>query len=248
MTTVLGKATCAANMNREVRYLHYIKAICLDLDDTLWDLAPVIRRAEQAVYTWLAEHYPQVTRIYSARDMRSLRQNITAEFPGQCHDLSLLRKQTYARMAAKAGCSQQMVQQAFDVFQTVRNDVSPFEDVVPALQRMNENYSLLALTNGNADLRQIGLADYFDYIFTARELGASKPDPVVFDHVCRHSRLDPSAILHVGDNPRNDIEAARQSGMTTAWVNRKSLPWPELLAEPDYMVTDLEGLADLLSR
>jgi len=227
--------------------LQYIKAICIDLDDTLWDIAPVIHHAEHVVYTWLTEHYPQVTRIYSKKEMSELRHSVQADFPDKHHDLSALRKHVFEKMAIAANCPPEMVSQAFEIFYRARNEVSVFDDVVPALQWLGERYQLLALTNGNADLEQIGLAEYFDHVFTARDLGVAKPDPVVFDHVCRHIGLDHTAVLHVGDNPQHDIEPARLLGMGTIWVNRKNRPWPDSLARPDHMVPDLGMLVELLS-
>ncbi len=244
---MLGKASLVGHFVYQGYCLQYIKAICLDLDDTLWDVAPVIHRAELAVYAWFAEHYPQVTQIYSKKEMSELRHSVVAEFPDQSHDLSALRKRTFEKMAIVANCPSEMASQAFEVFHKARNEVSIFEDVVPALQWLGARYQLFALTNGNADLEQIGLADYFDHVFTAKDLGAAKPDPIVFDSVCRHIGLEYSAVLHVGDNPRHDIEPARLLGMGTIWVNRKNCPWPDSLAQPDHMVPDLRTLVELLS-
>ena len=36
-----------------------IKAITFDLDDTLWDVWPVVERAEQLLHDWLAENERQ---------------------------------------------------------------------------------------------------------------------------------------------------------------------------------------------
>lgn len=41
-----------------------IRAVCFDLDNTLWDVWPVIRRAEQAMYDLLALRYPQIGRAH----------------------------------------------------------------------------------------------------------------------------------------------------------------------------------------
>ncbi len=37
-----------------------VRAICFDLDNTLWDVWPVIMRAEQKMYDFLAQRYPRV--------------------------------------------------------------------------------------------------------------------------------------------------------------------------------------------
>ena len=38
-----------------------IKCVTLDLDDTLWDCAPVIEAAEATFYEWLSENYPELS-------------------------------------------------------------------------------------------------------------------------------------------------------------------------------------------
>ena len=41
-----------------------VRAITLDLDDTIWPIAPVILRAENALGAWLREHAPRSTRSW----------------------------------------------------------------------------------------------------------------------------------------------------------------------------------------
>ena len=43
--------------------LTLIKAITLDLDDTLWPVWPAIEKAEQALLDWLARHAPQTAAL-----------------------------------------------------------------------------------------------------------------------------------------------------------------------------------------
>ena len=43
-----------------------IKVVTFDLDNTLWDVEPVLLRAEQAQYRWLEENRPRVTREFDA--------------------------------------------------------------------------------------------------------------------------------------------------------------------------------------
>jgi len=41
--------------------LNDIRTITIDLDDTLWDIMPVIQRAEMLLRDWLARYYPRMT-------------------------------------------------------------------------------------------------------------------------------------------------------------------------------------------
>ena len=42
-----------------------IEAVFFDLDDTLWEVGPVIERAEQRIYEHLAAHFPRITQAVS---------------------------------------------------------------------------------------------------------------------------------------------------------------------------------------
>ena len=76
-----------------------IRTITIDLDDTLWSIAPVIKRAEQALWRWLDEHYPRITADWDAAGMLRLREQVVSENAGRAHDLRFLRCTVLARMA-----------------------------------------------------------------------------------------------------------------------------------------------------
>ena len=226
--------------------MRQVRAVCLDLDDTLWELGPVLRRADEDFHRWLGERYPRVAMRYPVASLQALRQAIADEFPDRRHDLGALRRELYARLAREAGYGGTMVDEAFAEFQRLRNRVTPFADVVPALERIGRVHTLVALTNGNADLDVIGLAGHFRATFTAAAIGAAKPDPRVFAAVCDHLGLPPAAVVHAGNDPENDVLAPARLGMPAVWVNRTASDWPARGVYPDHTVRDLVHLADLL--
>jgi putative hydrolase of the HAD superfamily len=226
--------------------MRHIRAVCLDLDDTLWDLGPVIGRAEQAVHDWFREHYPRIGERYSVDDVRALRRRIELEFPGREHDLPRMRKATFARMAREAGYGEELAEEAFAAFQRVRNDLVCFDDVRPALERLARRGPVVALTNGTADLAAIGVAHYFTAVLTAADVGAPKPDPRAFRAVCAALGLEAREIVHAGDHPEKDVAAARAAGMGAVWVDRGLHQWPAGVAPAEHVVADLGALADLV--
>lgn len=228
--------------------MRHIKAICLDLDDTLWDLGPVIGRAETILYEWMGQHYPHVTELYSVEDIRELRGRMASDHLARCHDMSWLRRETYRRMARHAGYSAAMADEAFAVFQAARNQVALFDDVLPALDTLVSSHLLLTLTNGNADLEIIGIARYFEHSFSAEDLGVAKPDPAIFREVSRRSGLPAGDIVHVGDDPHKDVVAARVAGMEAVWVNRRGAEWPDDIGDRGHEIRDLHGLLPLLEQ
>jgi len=223
-----------------------LRAVAFDLDDTLWEIHPVLERAELAVRAWLGENCPRIAEQLTLEEMRAARVRIALEEPAQAHDMTYLRRTALARHAREFGYEESIAEAALEVFLCARNEIEPFEDVLPALERLRSRYVLATLSNGNADLERIGLASWFSLSLNARLVGAAKPHPRCFEQLASALALPPASILYVGDDPVRDVEAARAAGFSTAWMNRRGEAWPEDLARADLVVRDCLELAHVL--
>jgi len=223
-----------------------IRTITFDLDDTLWEIHPVIKRAEQRLYAWLGEHYPRITDMYSIEDIRAIREQVINEIPDQAHDLTFLRRVVLERIGTAAGYDTDFIDAAFDVFDEVRNDVDIFPGVIPALELLREHYVLIAVTNGNANLDKIGIRYLFQDVVTAVTAGAAKPARKIFDAAVLAGGANARQTLHVGDHPEFDVNGARDAGLKTAWVNRGGEQWPDESEVPDVEVAEVGELVSLL--
>jgi putative hydrolase of the HAD superfamily len=224
-----------------------IRALCFDLDNTLWDVWPVIRRAEQRMYDFLAQRYPRVVALVTLEAMREARERVAERFPEMKHDFTFLRKQALRDHALECGYDESLVEEAFDEFIKARNQVDLYPDVLPGLERLKERYRLFTATNGNADLHRIGLAHFFERTVSARQVGALKPAPAMFQRAIEGTGLAPEEVAYVGDDPALDVEGARRAGMRAVWVDREQMAWPEDLEPPAHRVTNLTELAELLA-
>ena len=229
-----------------------LRAITLDLDDTLWPIAPVIERAEAVLHHWLERHAPATAANYPIEAMRRLRAEVGRQHPEWAHDLTQLRLQATRQALAASGDDPTLAEPAFEVFFAERQRVEFFADVADALAR-------LALTNGNADLAATGLDRWLIGAVGARDCGVAKPDARIFQAACERLDLPPEAVLHVGDDWRLDISAAQAAGMHTAWVRRPGVmtfagttadPGPAVWAADQtglrWQVPDLLALAEAL--
>jgi 2-haloalkanoic acid dehalogenase type II len=223
-----------------------VRAICFDLDNTLWDVWPVIVRAEQAMYEFLAQRYPRVVAKMTLEMMRSAREQTAAAYPQMRHDFTFLRKQTLRDHAREFGYAEAMVEEAFDAFITARNEVELYADVLPALEQLRARYRLFTASNGNADLEKIGLAHFFERTVAARHVGALKPDPAIFHKVIEGTDLQARDVVYVGDDPHLDVEGARRAGMQAIWIDRDGAVWPAELAPAAHTVRSLTELVELL--
>lgn len=224
------------------------KVITLDLDDTLWDAAPTLARAEQCVYDWLAENYPDLARRCTIETMREHRRRLADAEEHLRHDLTILRRTSLARLALDHGQPEDLADAAMDVFLEARNDVTFYDDVVPVLERLQREFRLVALSNGNADVTRTALRHLFDHAFSPSHLGTSKPDPAMFHAVMEVTGADASDIVHVGDEPTTDILGAQRAGIRAVWVNRSGIEWPEGTPPPDAQIASLQELPALLGR
>lgn len=224
-----------------------IRTITLDLDDTLWEIQPVIGRAEQRLYEWLGEHYPAITEKFSTEELRVLRQEVLEKHAEKVHDLTYLRHTVLTEAATAAGYTEFRVEEAFAVFDEVRNDVEMFPEARPALVALGARYTLIAVTNGNANLAKIGIEDLFHGHINAAMAGAAKPARTIFDAAVQAGGASAGETLHVGDHPLIDVHGARAAGLRTAWVNRNDDAWPADYAAPDITVRHVGELIELLA-
>ena len=223
-----------------------IHAITLDLDDTLWAIHPVIHRAERGLYAWLGEHYPRITAMFSREAILQQRVAVAEEFPEHSHDYTFMRRTVLARVGIAADYGEQLVDDAMVVFDAIRNDVEIFPEVRPALEALRENFTLIAVTNGNANLKMVGIVDLFHDVVTARTAGAAKPAQKIFDAAVRAGGADPQQTLHVGDHPEFDVDGAIAAGLHAVWVNRSGKPWPKEWRKPHATVSHVGQLQALL--
>lgn len=221
-----------------------VRAIAFDLDNTLWDVEPVLERAEQCLAAWLQERCPRIA--LSREEMRAARERLASREPHNAHDVSYLRLTALAAHAREHGYDEQLALEAFEVFLAARNEVEIFADVAPALARLRRRYALASLSNGNADLVRIGLGTAFNVSLNAGQIGAAKPERRCFERLAQELLLPAAAIAYVGDDPRLDIEAARAAGLRTVWMNRRALAWPQQLPPADLTVNDCAQLAAAL--
>jgi HAD superfamily hydrolase (TIGR01509 family) len=220
-----------------------VRAITFDLDFTLWDLEGVLHRAETLQYRYLAARYPEVARRYTAAGLQALRLRLYKERSDLRHDVTELRKAALRRVAAECGYDETMVAQAFQVFIDARHEVRLYDDVEPLLARLRGRYVIGVITNGNADVRRFGIGEHFDFVLSPMEIGAAKPDRVIFEAACHRAGVEPAEAVHVGDDPEADVVGAARYGMLPVWLNRTGAVWPQTLTRP--ACVELASLAEL---
>jgi FMN hydrolase / 5-amino-6-(5-phospho-D-ribitylamino)uracil phosphatase len=222
-----------------------IKAITLDLDDTLWPIWPVIERAEDALGGWLRTHAPATAQIFADAPARlRLREQVVAARPDLGHNMSALRLEVIRQALASCGEDTGLAPAAFDVFFDARMKVDLFDDALPALEFLAARFPLVAVSNGNADVHRVGIGHFFHSSVSAHEFGVGKPDPRIFHAAAQSAGYAASEVLHIGDDTALDVQGALAVGMQTVWVNRQGGEWPHD-GRPHLTVSTLAQVVEL---
>jgi putative hydrolase of the HAD superfamily len=123
-----------------------------------------------------------------------------------------------------------------------------FDDVRPALEELaGRGVTLGVVSNFEPWLADILALQEVDHLFAtvaiSGVLGVAKPDPRIFEAALAEAGAGPAATVHVGDQPANDVAAARAVGITPVLIDRFAR-YPE----PDdaHRVGDLMELLKLL--
>ncbi len=223
-----------------------IRAITLDLDDTLWPIWPTIVRAEAAMSDWLIPHAPLTAALFTQADRRlALRQEVQRARPDIGHDLGTLRREIIRLALERLGENTALVEQAYEVFFSERQRVDLYEDSRPALEWLSRRFPVLSLSNGNADVHRVGLGEFFLGGVSAQDFGVGKPDPRIFHAAAKAVGVQPHEVLHVGDDAALDVLGGLAAGMQTVWVNRAGHAWSHE-ESPHASVTDMAQLCTLL--
>ena len=211
-----------------------LRALTLDLDDTLWPMRPTIERAEAALQAWLQQHAPATAaRLRDRAWARAVRAGVQRDHPDRHHDLTFLRREAIRVALRESGDDPALAEPAFEVFYAERQRVQLFADARPALERLAARWPLVAVSNGNADVRRVGLGDYFVAHVGAREAGVAKPHPGIYQAALAAAGAAPQAALHVGDDPLLDVVGARRAGLAAVWVNRHGHDWDAAVQPKD---------------
>ncbi|KAF8068398.1 kin-1 [Scenedesmus sp. PABB004] len=120
------------------------------------------------------------------------------------------------------GCdSEEMFEQVYEHY-TRPSAWALAPGAVPALERLRgAGVRLACVSNFDTRLRplldDLGVAGLFDAIIVSAEVGAEKPNPVIFDAALARLGTRPGDAVHVGDDRRNDVWGARDAGVA-AWL------------------------------
>jgi len=200
-----------------------IKALILDLDDTLWDTTgQLVKKGQIAALEEMAKHGLPIKKSDAAktRDMLVKRYgqhvNITTkalEHFGMYKDKKNRKNAEKIRLIGHHR------------YHTVRiGKIRPFKDTVPTLKKLKKDGRILVLLSygvarqQNSKIRKLGIRRYFDRIVLDTTIGRSNK-PMHIKEIIRwlgKRGVRKDEILLVGDRPNSEIEGGKRLGLKTA--------------------------------
>ncbi|WP_024551641.1 5-amino-6-(5-phospho-D-ribitylamino)uracil phosphatase YigB [Franconibacter helveticus 513] len=204
------------------RPLGPIAALTFDLDDTLYDNRPVIRRTEQETLAFMQRYHPSLSG-FTVADFQRVRAVLREKEPDIYHDVTEWRRRAVEQVMLEAGLTPheaaEGAREAMLNFAAWRSRIDVSQETHDALKKLAQKWPLVAITNGNAEPHLFGLGDYFQFVLRAGPHGRSKPYSDMYHLAAQKLGVAPGEILHVGDDLTTDVAGAIRSGVQACWIN-----------------------------
>jgi putative hydrolase of the HAD superfamily len=122
-----------------------------------------------------------------------------------------------------------------------RKRLRAYPQTQEVLAQLKSTYRLAVVSDaqsayGLAELRAVGLAQYFDPIVISGDYGYRKPDPRLFLAALDRLGVSPGEALFIGNDRFRDIFGARQVGMKTILFCPGGNTGTPAQIEPDYLL------------
>jgi FMN hydrolase / 5-amino-6-(5-phospho-D-ribitylamino)uracil phosphatase len=233
------------------RPLRPFKAISFDLDDTLYDNRPIIKKAEHDFLIYLNTTYPELSEL-DTRQWGLYKHHLLREFPTLVNDVSLWRLKILERIMTIFGIAEykaiEYAQIAFAEFLRLRSDFSVPNESLVLLEKLSQKHPVIAITNGNVDAKQIGLHDKFQFILKAGGHFNAKPQADLFIEAAKRLHIEVSDILHIGDHLVSDVFGAQNCNAQAVWLNEHNQPLNGARLLPTVEITQLDQLYSLITE
>ena len=200
-----------------------IKAVFLDVDDTLLDFEKCAKEAMHEAADLLGIALPEQTesKFHEINDQLWGKLQQGQLTPEKLH--SIRWGMIFAELGIEADG------EAFDrMFSGCLFDTAvPVDGAFSLLERLNGRVRMFVTSNASFDeqrnrLGKAGMLKYFEKLFVSDRIGYPKPQKEFFDACFRElPELRPEEVLMIGDSISSDISGAYAYGIRTCWFNKK---------------------------
>jgi len=133
-------------------------------------------------------------------------------------------------------------------FTDLYDTVQPFDEASDALERQQQYAEVWTFSNVESRYLEM-MVDKLDmepdYVGTMEDIEAIKPSPYAYRTVLEQNGYTADEVLYCAA-PIFDVNGAMAYGMQCAYLNRPEQAWQDPQRDPQYVISDLTELADML--
>lgn len=197
-----------------------VKAVLIDLDNTLYQYEPCHKYALQICF----ENFPDAK--ISFQDFADLykkhRDQVTKLLlpQGACRSrffafLHLFEELKISQAYVKALQFDEIYWDRFISAMKLDENAKNFLDLCK-----NKNLPICVVTDMLATtqvrkIQKLQLENIVDFLVTSEEVGFEKPNPIIFAAALKKLNLTKSDVIMIGDDENKDVEGARKFGITS---------------------------------
>ncbi len=198
-----------------------IKAIGFDLDDTLWENGPVLKRSIKAQNRVIREYRDDLSDQVIFEHYEYHAKNLLVQDNIKYQNMVQLRVDALKAVVRTLQLEATVALEAFEAFHSTRQilDLDPYAK--PLLTFLKEKHLLVTISNGTADLEKIGIQDFFEFSWRAGVHGLAKPHGDMLTKAIEQLGIQPNQFLYVGDKMDVDGAAAKHAGAQSVIVNKE---------------------------
>ena len=220
------------------------KVIIFDVNETLLDLAPL----KESVGKALGGREDLLPLWFSTMLHYSLVETLTDNYHGfgEIGTAALM-------MVGEVQGIDLTYEQAKTSIVTPLLSLPPHDDVKAGLTALSKKgYRIVSLTNSSfkgveTQFKNADLTQYFEKRYSVEEVKKFKPHPDTYQMVIDDLGVKPEDILMVAAHAW-DLTGAKNAGLQTAFITRPGKALYPNVDKPDYILSDLRELADILEK
>lgn len=240
-----------------------LKALFLDMDETLCDTAAANRQAQQKMAQKMATLYNSLTNPQAIVEayVRGIYREWTSEQQHRYMPMieqqseQAFRVQLVIDLLNEQGIeevSESTAQQLQDQFDQDRIDAFNFyPGITEFLAEARKLFTLVVITNGPEfsqipKVERINLKDHVDHIIIGGQEPEQKPARSIFDKALTLAQCKPHEAIHVGDSLASDIAGAHNCGITSVWIQHQQPLDAELGINPHHTLLHPSEIPQLI--
>ncbi len=211
-----------------------VKAVLIDLDDTIFDHALTCRAAIAAVRRTRpflrSRPLDELWKEYQRRLNEIQPDVLSGRLTGD-----QARTARWQRLARS--CGERLTESAArELSQEYRRKYLERRRAVPGavelVRDLHRSYPVVVVTNNEVEeqeekLRFLGVDDAIDALVVSEAVGVAKPDPRIFELALARAGVPADRAAMIGDSWENDVLGALGVGIRPVWFNRFREPRPD---------------------